>query len=244
MMHTEQFIKRILLDWILPFARFVKEWLLKVRKEPSSRRGIISKRYIKRFLPLNPVIVEAGAHIGLDTIEMSKIWINGIVYSFEPIPQLFDKLMENTINLRNVRCFNLALSEKSGITEMFVSSGQSDASSSLLIPKEHLSVHPGVVFNSVIEVPTMTLDLWAEENMVNKVDFLWLDMQGCELSMLKASPRILRNVRVIRTEVFLKELYEGAPLYVEVREWLENHGFRVELEKLAWNDAGYILFVR
>lgn len=217
----------------------------RLRKNSNGHpKGIVPKQYIKKFLPKKPVIVEAGAHIGSDTIEMSKLWPKGSIYAFEPIPHLFGQLIRNTEHLRNIRCYPFALSEKRGISKMFVSSGESDASSSLLPPKEHLVEHPKTFFLSTIEVQTTTLDLWAMENRVNKVDLLWLDMQGCELPALKASPCILRKVLVIYIEVFLKELYEGVSLYQEVRQWLKDNGFRLEREELPWRDAGNALFVR
>lgn len=206
--------------------------------------GEVPKEVIKKFLPNNPVIVEAGACHGLDTVEMSKVWPRAQIYAFEPVPYLFDQLVSNTKKLKNVKCYPLALTDYSGSANFFVSSGQSNASSSLLIPKEHLTEHPGVIFSDMIEVKTTTLDLWATENHISRVDFLWLDMQGSELATLKASPRILQTVKVIYTEVLIKQLYDGCPLYPEVKTWLQNQGFRVEREELAWEDAGNVLFVR
>ena len=204
----------------------------------------VPKSHITRFLPSNPIIVEAGAHNGSDTIEMSKTWPEGTVYAFEPIPEIFDRLVRRTRGLNNVHLFPLALSDKTGTANIFVSSGPSDGSSSLMAPKEHVLVHPDVHFKKTIVIRTITLDVWAKENGIERVDFLWLDMQGYELAMLKASSRILQTVRVIHTEVSLKELYEGVPLYSEVRKWLDERGFRVEREELLWADSGDVLFVR
>lgn len=127
---------------------------------------------------------------------------------------------------------------------MFISSGASDASSSLLPPKEHLIEHPDILFEKNIEVRTITLDDWVDENSITRVDLLWLDLQGYELAILKASPRILKSIKVIHTEVCLKELYTGCPLYTEVRNWLEKQGFYVAYEEIPWSDAGNVLFVK
>jgi len=69
-------------------------------------------------------------------------------------------------------------------------------------------------------------------------------MQGHELAVLKASTELLKTVTAVYTEVSLKELYQGTPLYPVVRAWLEGEGFQVEREELAWVDAGNVLFVR
>ena len=206
--------------------------------------GIIPKTFLMGYLHANPVIVEAGAHIGLDTEEMSRLWPKGVIHAFEPVPELYEKLEQRTGHLRNVVRYPLAVADRSGRSKMFVSSGASDGSSSLLTPKEHLDEHPDVRFDQAIEVRTITLDDWARQQGINHVDLLWLDMQGAELAAMMAAPHVLRTVKAIHLEVSLKEVYEGGPLYPEVRRWLEAQGFRVEREALPWPDMGNVLFTR
>ncbi|MFQ3664277.1 MAG: FkbM family methyltransferase [Chloroflexaceae bacterium] len=206
--------------------------------------GEIPKVDFVPFLPDNPVIVEAGAHVGLDTLELARLWKKGTVHAFEPVPVLYRRLRSRTRWQRNVVTYPLALGAHDGLATFFVSSGASNASSSLMEPKEHLLDHPDVAFSQQIEVQVTTLDSWAAVHGIERVDFLWLDMQGFELSVLQAAPRILSKVCAIYTEVFLKESYLKVPLYQEVRAWLAEQGFRVEREVLPWIDAGNVLFVR
>lgn len=206
--------------------------------------GIISKEFFAQFLPKDPVVVEAGAHNGTDTRELSKAWPDGTIYAFEPIPSLFKNLTGVERFCDNVKSHQMALGPETGTAVFHVSGGTSDGSSSLKPPKEHITYHPNVSFQSSIKVDVMTLDDWAQKNNVKKVDFMWLDMQGSELDMLKASPRMLATTRAIYTEVSMVELYEGCPLYDEVRAWLESKGFVVVREEIPWQDGGNVLFVR
>jgi FkbM family methyltransferase len=167
----------------------------------TKKIGQIPKEIIARYLPENPVILEAGAHVGTDTIEMLKVWPNAKIYAFEPVPVLFSALVNNTRVSHNILCFQLALSDNVGKSSLFVSSGSSDGSSSLLTPKEHLSIHPSVKFEEQLIIETTTIDEWASKNNLHGVDFLWLDLQGMELKVLKASPNILRSVQAIYMEV-------------------------------------------
>jgi hypothetical protein len=73
---------------------------------------------------------------------------------------------------------------------------------------------------------------------------MWLDMQGYELNALKSSDNILGTTKAIFTEVALKELYNGAPLYEELKSWLESKDFVLKIEKLSYEDYGDALFVR
>ena len=90
-------------------------------------------------------------------------------------------------------------------------------------------------------IPLLTEKI--DKEAIDHVDFLWLDMQGHELAVLKASPRMLNSARAIHTEVSLKETYRGVPLYPEFRHWMENKGFKVVREALPWPDMGNVLFV-
>ena len=203
------------------------------------RTIVANKEFIAHFLPKNPIILEAGAHIGIDSCQMMQQWPECAIHAFEPVPSLYEKLVNNTASFQNIHCYPFALSDTNGIAKMYVSSGTSDASSSLLEPKDHLLIHQSVYFNDYIEVPTITLDDWARANNVDHLDFLWLDMQGYEFTMLKASPEILRTVKVIFIEASYEELYAGTALFPDVRAWLESQGFKYlcELDENA-------LFVR
>jgi FkbM family methyltransferase len=204
----------------------------------------ITKQTIKTYLPENPIILEAGAHNGSDTEEMARLWPKCTIYAFEPIPKFFDMISQKAHSNDQIKCFKLALSDKNGQAMFYVSSGMSDASSSLLLPKQHLDVCPTVLFETAIKVQTMTLDSWAEQNNVDHIDFMWLDMQGGEYQMLKSSKKILPTVKVIFTEVSLCELYQDCPNYPEFKAWMELQGFKAVEEDFGpkyWGDA---LFVR
>jgi 2-O-methyltransferase len=214
------------------------------RLNPRQRQGVVSLAELAAHLPPAPVAIEAGAHIGVDTMRLARKWPEGHIYAFEPVPELFAKLQARASARPNVSCFQLALGNQDGVQELHVSGGGSDGSSSLLRPKEHLRDHPEVTFGQSTSVEVRTIDSWAAENGVDRVDFLWLDMQGLELPVLQAAPVILATVTAIYAEVSLVETYEGAPLYPELASWLEAAGFKVALERLPWKDMGNVLFVR
>jgi len=205
----------------------------------------ISKAEFKKYLPVNPVIIDCGAHIGTDSIQLARVFPKSKVHSFEPVPSVFDVLKKNAVKFPNIQCHQLALSNQNGTAKMFVSSGGSDASSSLLEPGEHLNDHPNVHFDNSISVQTITLDQWAADNGIEKVDLLWLDMQGFEYNMLRASEKILPQVKAIFTEVSTKESYREVMQYSGYKSWLEQIGFRAVKELIPKGaDMGNVLFVR
>ena len=205
----------------------------------------ISKAVLKKYLPRNPVIIDCGAHDGSDSAGLAKQFRHGTVHAFEPMPNLYKRLQQKAAHFANIKCYNIALAHRNGILDFHVSEGASDASSSLLEPKEHLHDHPDTFFSQKIPVQAKTLDTWAKENNILKVDLLWLDMQGFELNMLEASNTIIDTVSVIHTEVSLVETYKGVAIFKDFRVFLEAKGFMLIIEAIPqdWN-MGNALFVR
>lgn len=202
-----------------------------------------------RFLPENPVILEAGAFDGEDALRMSQLWSKATIHTFEPVPLLFLKTKAKTFNCKNVHCHQLALSGQTGRAQFYVSSdaqNEISGSSSLLEPKDHLKFYQDIKFNNIIEVQTMNLDEWAEANNIDHIDFMWLDMQGAEFDMLKSAPNILKTVKLIFMEVAFAQTYKNIPLYQEVRAWLESQGFVVIFDETcgAAKAEGNALFIR
>jgi len=201
----------------------------------------ITAEYLAQFLPKNPIIIEAGAHKGRDALKFHAQWPESTLYCFEPVPHLFKQLKEATQHIPSIHCFNLALNDKKGAAVFYESVGKIDAASSLFEPDEYFKEKP-IVFNQ-IEVNTITLDQWAQNQNVTHVDLMWLDLQGAELSALKGAISLLPCVKAIHTEVNLIERYKGAPLYDELKLWLESQGFYVAAEalyKITWGNALFL----
>jgi FkbM family methyltransferase len=211
---------------------------------PPAWEAPIPIELIAAELPDDPVIVEAGAHIGRDTMRLAHAWPRGHVHAFEPVPAVYAQLRRNVARQQNVTTYPLAAGVADGAATLHISGGASDGSSSLLAPAAHLDVHPDVTFAEEIEVRAVTLDSWATTNRIGRVDFLWLDLQGAELGVLRAAPRVLEGVRAIQSEVSLLETYAGVTTYGPYREWLAEQGFDVSHESLEWEDMGDVLFVR
>jgi FkbM family methyltransferase len=83
------------------------------------------------------------------------------------------------------------------------------ASSSLLPPRDHERYCRGVSFAGSVTVAVRTLDTWAAQGGIDRVDFAWLDLQGMDLAVLQASPHVLNGLRAVSMEVCRKELFAG-----------------------------------
>lgn len=204
---------------------------------------------IVSYLPVQPLIVEAGAYDGKNTIQMATQWPHGTIHAFEPVPAMAERLVYNTRHISNIVVHPYALSERNG-TELFYvmhkkrAPHQPSQTGSLLEPQD--AMHPRMVRGQTIEVTTCTLDTWAADNQITHIDLLWLDTQGTELTILEHAPTMLSHTRVIHIEVNFVQRYANQPTSDEVMAFLTNHNFTfigVDADKASGRLFGNALFV-
>lgn len=184
---------------------------------------------LKKQLPYNPVIIEAGSFIGKDTKHLAQAWPQGDIYAFEPDPRIFKQLECNTQHHQNIHPFQLALSNQTGISSFWPSEnpkkiGVPSQAGSLLQPKERLK-WSNIIFKDPIQINTITLSQWARQHKIDHIDFLWLDLQGYELPVMQASKELIKQIPLIYTEVHFIEAYAGQAQYIELKNWFEQLGF-------------------
>jgi FkbM family methyltransferase len=192
----------------------------------ESKKGI-SKKMISRYICNSPTIIEIGAHVGSDTVEMSVMWPSAKIYAFEPIKDIYNRLNHKTKNFKNVEIIQAAVSDENSNSkaEMYVSS-TSDCSSSLLKPKDHLIYCPEVSFlDKTVPINTIILGDWLLEKNINQIDLIWIDVQGMELNIFKSLGDMIDKVECIYTEVSIKEFYEGSGSYDDIKKYLSDRGF-------------------
>ena len=192
----------------------------------------------------SPVILEAGACDGSDTVTFAKYWPNATIHAFEPVPELFAEAERRTSHLPQVKRYPMALSERTGPATMHVSEGGNRGdSSSLLAPAEHLEEYPDITFARSINVQTVTIDDWVRIEGIDRIDFMWLDMQGMELPTLKTAGPVLGTTKAICMEVARKELYAGCAMYDEIVSWMRGQGLSPVIDRVTFS-SGNILFLR
>jgi 2-O-methyltransferase len=186
------------------------------------------------FLPADPVIVEAGASIGMDLAELLKVWPQARIHAFEPEPTTFAELQRRAGPLERVTPWPLALGRENGEIELNVSQGEHGTmSSSLLEPALIREAHPEVTYD-VVKVRQQTLSSWATENGVDRIDFLALDMQGFEHAALGASRDVLGSASVVLSEAFLVPMYDGAATVDQLQALLTEQRFVILETRIYW----------
>jgi 2-O-methyltransferase len=189
-----------------------------IKREPPVTDSSISKEFISRLVSRpNPTILEIGCHDGTNTLWFLEIFNSPKIFCFEPDPRAASRFKQNIGNSPEISLFEYAIGNKNGKTTFYMSSGREseampegwDCSGSIRKPKNHLKVHPWCKFEKNIIIETKTLDTWRKEQGIEKIDFIWMDVQGAEIDVIRGGRNTLKNTRYLYTEYNDKELYEG-----------------------------------
>ena len=161
--------------------------------------------FVSRLLRRDMTVVDAGAHHGLYTLLASKrVGWDGRVIAIEPSPRECERLekhlsLNRCSNTALVRC---ALGEDPGEADLYLVDGSQDWCNSLRPPAIDEAIR-------TVRVCVRRLDDVLDELGVTKVDFLKLDVEGAELSVLygamkllyrESRPAILAEVQDARTQ--------------------------------------------
>lgn len=173
------------------------------------------------------VVLDVGANVGQYGLELRAAGYEGRIVSFEPLSQAFAELSRVAEADGRWECRRLALASSEGSAEINVS-GNSYSSSLLEMKDRHLRSAPDSAYTGTEKIPLGTLDsIWQEVVREGERPYLKLDVQGFELEVLRGASASLGEVAAVQSELSLVPLYEGAPLFGDLIDYLQAHGFRL-----------------
>jgi FkbM family methyltransferase len=135
-------------------------------------------------------VMDLGANVGFHTLRLAnRVAPTGVVYAFEPNPEVRAKLIKNLeLNrLRNVRVIPDAASDSCEETTLYVN------------PRGFANRNATMVHDTTPEIPPIpyairTLrcdDLWKTELRRERISFIKMDVEGYELKALQGAEELI-----------------------------------------------------
>ena len=133
-----------------------------------------------------PVCLDAGANIGNHTLTLCQN--SESVYAFEPIPFVYDVLVENVElnNFKNLTAFNLALGDTESAEKIYIRK-DTNVGTAMINPENTQG------FGSGIDIKIVRGDDVLSQGL-NRLDLVKMDVEGFETAAIKGlSETLTRN---------------------------------------------------
>lgn len=178
---------------IMPKETLIEEGiLLELDQSDPVASGAIALAVYERYetelfrskIKPNMTIVDIGANLGYYTaIASGRAGEQGKVIAFEPEPNFFKLLSRNISrnNMKNVKLFEMAIADKNGEAELFLSKEN----------KGHNSLIHSDELKTSTRIKMTTLDEFLSSQKITKADIIKMDIEGAEILAIEGMENTL-----------------------------------------------------
>jgi len=212
----------------------VPQWRMAGLPAARKLREIFARQQINR-------VIDVGANEGqFYRFLRSDVGYTGEVVSFEPIPEIADRLREQSASDRLWTVHASALGRSAG--ELTLNVAAMTVFSSFLRPLAHDPSEGGNVVSRMVRVPVTTLDDMFPDQTTLRHTYLKLDTQGFDLEVARGGERALGAIPALQTEMSYRALYDGMPDFRKSLSLFEQYGFQVSDFFLVSADSNGIAY--
>lgn len=198
----------------------------------SIEKESIRRNHLKRRLMLMQhynidKVFDVGANIGQYALSLLNNDFNGDILSFEPLNEVYKRLVAKSEKYDNWKTYNYALGSETTRKEINVSA-HSDSSSLLPMLPVHLEMRPSSKYigKQLIEVFKLD-DIFDEITNPKDHTFLKIDAQGYEFRILEGAKESLNIIKGIQLELSIVPMYEGEHTICDMIRYLNDLGFEL-----------------
>lgn len=174
------------------------------------------------------LVTDVGTNRGQFALEIRRGGYGGRILSIEPLIAPYEELSRSVAPDERSAVIRSAVGPRPGTATMHVAASAGASSSLLPMLDLHSRAAPEARFIADERVDVATLDDLVQpyESDEAKV-FTKLDVQGYELRVLESGTATLESSSLVQVEMSLLPLYDTAPTFREVIEFMEERGFRL-----------------
>jgi FkbM family methyltransferase len=171
------------------------------------------------------LVLDVGANTGQYASELRESGYTGPIVSFEPLTGPFRELAAQASHDPRWSCHKLALGRSPGtrtinVAHNFVSS------SFLELDPEWEAMLPAARYVAREEVEVVPLDA-LDLNLGGRSVLLKLDVQGCELEVLRGASRSIDLVTLVEAELSIEAVYVDQPSILDMMRVMADLGFNL-----------------
>jgi len=185
----------------------------------------ITPQQIADLVGTSPTILEIGCNDGTDTLKFLEAMPGACIYCFDPDPRAIARFYERVGQVDHVTLEVCAVADVDGVARFHGSSGKPpnvkpssphychldewDLSGSLYEPTGHLDYSKWCTFPADRQYQVRVIRLDSYWKGRSPVDFIWMDVQGAEASVILGASQTLTITKYIYLEYYDRPLYAG-----------------------------------
>ncbi len=175
------------------------------------------------------LIFDIGANTGQFAMNIRKLGYEGKIVSFEPLPDAYAQLIENSTDDILWEVVNLAIGNENKEVNLHISKNSYSSSVLDILPR-HVESAADSVYVDIVKVPIRKIDSIIDQHFHkdNKL-LLKIDTQGFERQVLEGCLNSLDMIKGFQMEMSLLPLYRGETLMQEMIDLLRYYGYRLVL---------------
>ena len=148
------------------------------------------------------VVLDLGAHVGVVSIYLAKLYPGIKVFAFEPVPENYERLVRN-IEANGVQdsvtAIEMAVTGDGRTLTLWGNLGENSGGASALVPGGGEEYH----------VPSCTLEEIFQQYIPERCKLLKMDIEGAEYEVMAASNNLLKRVDYLALEIHTNKLLDS-----------------------------------
>ncbi len=193
----------------------------------------ILKALNKKFKNNNiSILIDVGSHKGEYINSIKKKFKIQTIYGFEPNPDIFKILKNNTLD-KNINIFNYGISDENGKINFYKNLETSSSSINKLnkdskyYKKKYFLLN---FFNSKevetrIDIDVIRLDDFIKSKKIYIIDLVKIDTEGFEFKVLKSLGEKIQNVKIVHFEHHFDDMIMKNYKLTNIHTYLIKKGF-------------------
>ncbi|HEV7572729.1 MAG TPA: FkbM family methyltransferase [Thermoanaerobaculia bacterium] len=163
-------------------------------------------------------ILDVGANDGVSAIKFRDAFPAATIHAFEPVTETFAILKRNVEKHKGIYSHQMALGAAPGTAQIYLT--EHSTMCSLVRPDAPLGEET---------VRVTTIDDFAAEHHIDRIDLLKVDAEGFDLEVLHGAERLLDegNIGFVLAEVGFHRGDNRHVLFDDIRDFLISKGFGV-----------------
>lgn len=162
------------------------------------------------------IIFDVGANVGNYSVRIKKEFPRSTIFAFEPHPLTFATLTKNTQKL-NIKVVNAGMGEKNAACKIYDYLDDDGSEHASMFKNVIEDIHEQKAVSHTTQV--FTLDKFALDNNIKKINLLKIDTEGNELNVLRGAKQLIKNKKIdiiqfefnemnVVSRVFMKDYFD------------------------------------